>query len=110
DEIGQGGYRGRLHGVPIGLKDLYDTAGIRTAGGAKILEHRVPQTDSTVARKLREAGMVLLGKLNTHELAFGVTTNNPHFGATHNPWNLETIPGGSSGGSGAAIAAGLAAG
>ena len=95
--------------MPIGLKDLYDTAGIRTAGGAKILADRVPETDSTVARKLRDAGAVLLGKLNTHELAFGVTTNNPHFGATHNPWNLDAIPGGSSGGSGAAIAAGLAA-
>ena len=69
---------------------------------------RVPQKDSTVARKLREAGSVLLGKLNAHELAFGVTTNNPHFGATHNPWNVDAIPGGSSGGSGAAIAAGLA--
>jgi aspartyl-tRNA(Asn)/glutamyl-tRNA(Gln) amidotransferase subunit A len=108
-EIARGTYRGLLHGVPIALKDLYDTAGIRTAGGAKILGNRVPQTDSTVARKLREAGAVLLGKLNTHELAYGVTTNNPHFGATHNPWNLDAIPGGSSGGSGAAIAAGLAA-
>ena len=109
DEIASGTYRGILHGVPIGLKDLYDTAGICTAGGARILADRVPERDSTVARKLREAGAVLLGKLNTHELAFGVTTNNPHFGATRNPWNLDAIPGGSSGGSGAAIAAGLAA-
>ena len=108
-EIAAGNYRGPLHGIPIGLKDLYDTAGIRTAGGAKILGERVAASDSTVARKLREAGTVLLGKLNTHELAFGVTTNNPHFGATRNPWNAECIPGGSSGGSGAAIAAGLAA-
>src|SRR5207249_11961897 len=66
--------------------------------------------DSTVARKLREAGTVLLGKTNTHEFAWGTTTNNPHYGATHNPWELSRIPGGSSGGSGAAIAAGLAAG
>src|SRR5262245_3481420 len=108
-EIAAGRYRGPLHGIPIALKDLYDTAGIRTAGGAKILADRVPSADSTVARKLREAGTVLLGKLNTHELAFGVTTNNPHFGATRNPWNPDRIPGGSSGGSGAAIAAGLAA-
>lgn len=108
DEIASGTYRGPLHGVPIGLKDLYDTAGIRTAGGAKILANRVPQADATTTRKLREAGSVLLGKLNTHELAFGVTTDNPHFGATHNPWNLDMIPGGSSGGSGAAIVAGLA--
>ncbi len=108
DEIAAGSYRGPLHGVPIALKDLYDTAGIETAGGAKFLRGRVPERDSTAARKLREAGTVLLGKLNTHELAYGVTTNNPHFGATHNPWQLDHIPGGSSGGSGAAIAAGMA--
>ncbi|HJP68235.1 MAG TPA: amidase, partial [Sphingomicrobium sp.] len=109
DEIAAGRSRGPLHGIPIGLKDLYDTAGIRTAGGAKILADRVPSTDSTAARRLRDAGTVLLGKLNTHEFAYGVTTTNPHFGATRNPWNPEHIPGGSSGGSGAAIAAGLAA-
>jgi aspartyl-tRNA(Asn)/glutamyl-tRNA(Gln) amidotransferase subunit A len=109
EEIAAGNYRGPLHGMPVGLKDLYDTAGIRTAGGAKILFDRVPAADSTVARRLREAGTVLLGKLNTHELAFGVTTDNPHFGTTRNPWNPDCIPGGSSGGSGAAIAAGLAA-
>ncbi len=108
DEIAAGSYRGPLHGVPIALKDLYDTAGIETAGGAKFLRGRVPERDSTAARRLREAGTVLLGKLNTHELAYGVTTNNPHFGATHNPWQLDHIPGGSSGGSGAAIAAGMA--
>ena len=68
----------------------------------------MPAEDCTVARRLRDAGTILLGKLNTHEYAYGVTTNNPHFGATHNPWSLEHIPGGSSGGSGAAIAAGLA--
>ena len=84
-EISAGHSRGALHGIPIGLKDLYDTAGIRTSGGAKILADRVPTSDSTAARKLREAGAVLLGKLNTHELAFGVTTTNPHFGTTHNP-------------------------
>jgi aspartyl-tRNA(Asn)/glutamyl-tRNA(Gln) amidotransferase subunit A len=109
EEIAAGNYRGPLHGMPIALKDLYDTAGIRTAGGAKILFDRVPAADSTAARRLRDAGTVLLGKLNTHELAFGVTTVNPHFGTTRNPWNLDCIPGGSSGGSGAAIAAGLAA-
>src|SRR5436190_11033400 len=109
DELAAGRSRGPLHGVPIGLKDLYDTAGIRTAGGAKIFADRVPDADCTVARRLREAGAVLLGKLNTHELAWGVTTDNPHFGATRNPWDPERIPGGSSGGSGAAIAAGLAA-
>jgi aspartyl-tRNA(Asn)/glutamyl-tRNA(Gln) amidotransferase subunit A len=109
EEIAAGRYRGPLHGVPIALKDLFDTVGIRTAGGAKIFVDRVPTADATVVRKLREAGSVLLGKLNTHELALGVTTNNPHFGPTRNPWNPACIPGGSSGGSGAAIAAGLAA-
>ncbi len=108
EEIAAGHHRGPLHGVPIAFKDLFDTAGIRTAGGAKIFANRVPTTDATVARKLREAGSVLLAKLNTHELACGVTTNNPHFGPTRNPWNPAYIPGGSSGGSGAASAAGLA--
>jgi aspartyl-tRNA(Asn)/glutamyl-tRNA(Gln) amidotransferase subunit A len=108
EEIAAGQYRGPLHGVPVALKDIVDTAGIRTTGGAKIFADRVPSADATVVRKLREAGSVLLGKLNTHELAGGVTTNNPHFGPTRNPWNPAYIPGGSSGGSGAAVAAGLA--
>jgi aspartyl-tRNA(Asn)/glutamyl-tRNA(Gln) amidotransferase subunit A len=103
-----GEIRGPLHGIPVALKDLYETAGIRTTGGAKIHADHVPTRDCPVARRLREAGTVLLGKLNTHEYAYGVTTNNPHFGPTRNPWDLERIPGGSSGGSGAAIAAGLA--
>ena len=110
DEIARGNYRGLMHGIPIGLKDLYDTAGIETAGGSKILAGRVPSTDSTCTRKLAEAGAVLLGKTNTHEFAWGTTTNNPHTGATHNPWDLDRIPGGSSGGSGAAIASRMAAG
>ncbi|MGI9326088.1 MAG: amidase [Pseudomonadales bacterium] len=108
DELTAGKSRGPLHGVPIGLKDLYETAGIRTTGGSKIHADHTPTQDCTAAQKLRDAGSVLLGKLNTHEYAYGVTTNNPHYGATHNPWNLAHIPGGSSGGSGAAIAAGLA--
>ncbi len=109
DELAAGKSRGPLHGVPMGLKDLYETAGIRTTGGSKIHGDYVPVKDCTVARRLREAGTILLGKLNTHEYAYGVTTNNPHYGPTRNPWNLEHIPAGSSGGSGAAIAAGLAA-
>ncbi len=108
EEFSAGKIRGPLHGIPVALKDLYETAGIRTTGGAKIHADFVPARDCAVARKLREAGSVLLGKLNTHEYAYGVTTNNPHFGPTRNPWDLERIPGGSSGGSGAAIAAGLA--
>ena len=108
EELAAGRSRGPLHGVPIALKDLYETAGIRTTGGGKIHSEHVPAIDCTAARRLRDAGTVLLGKLNTHEYAYGVTTNNPHYGPTRNPWNLEHIPGGSSGGSGAAIAAGLA--
>ncbi|MBM4381991.1 MAG: hypothetical protein FJ091_01355 [Deltaproteobacteria bacterium] len=107
-ELAAGRARGPLHGVPIAHKDLYETAGIRTTGGGKFHANHVPSADCSVARKLREAGTVLLGKLNTHEYAYGVTTTNPHYGATRNPWNLAHIPGGSSGGSGAAIAAGLA--
>jgi len=110
DEIAAGQYRGALHGIPIALKDLYATAGIRTTAGSKILADWIPDADSTVARRLREAGSVLLGKLNTHEFAYGGTTNNPHYGPTRNPWNLDCVPGGSSGGSAAAIAASLAAG
>jgi aspartyl-tRNA(Asn)/glutamyl-tRNA(Gln) amidotransferase subunit A len=108
EELAAGRSRGPLHGVPLALKDLYETAGIRTTGGGKIHSDHVPATDCTAARRLRDAGTILLGKLNTHEYAYGVTTTNPHYGPTRNPWNLEHIPGGSSGGSGAAIAAGLA--
>ena len=108
EEIAAGKWRGPLHGIPIALKDLYETAGIRTTGGGKIHANHVPEQDCPVAKRLRDAGTILLGKLNTHEYAYGVTTNNPHYGPTRNPWNLEHIPGGSSGGSGAAIAAGLA--
>jgi aspartyl-tRNA(Asn)/glutamyl-tRNA(Gln) amidotransferase subunit A len=108
DELVAGRARGPLHGIPIGLKDLYETAGIRTTAGAKIHAEHVPAEDCSVARRLRDAGTILLGKLATHEYAYGVTTTNPHFGPTRNPWDLERIPGGSSGGSGAAIAAGLA--
>jgi len=110
DELVAGRDRGPLHGIPIGLKDLYQTKGVRTTAGSKILADWVPDADSTVTRKLTEAGCVLLGKLNTHEFAWGVTTDNPHYGPTRNPWNTKRIPGGSSGGSGAAIAASLACG
>ena len=102
-----GGMLGPLHGVPIALKDLFDTAGVRTTGGSKVLADRVPARDATVVARLRAAGAVLLGKLNMHEWAFGVTTQNPHFGPCRNPWDTSRIPGGSSGGSGAAVAAGL---
>ena len=110
DELGRGIDRGPLHGVPIGLKDIVDTAGIRTTCGSKVHAAHVPSADAAVARKLADAGAVLLGKLATHEYAFGVTTNNPHWGPTRNPWDTTRIPGGSSGGSGAAVAARIACG
>jgi aspartyl-tRNA(Asn)/glutamyl-tRNA(Gln) amidotransferase subunit A len=99
--------RGPLHGVPISLKDNIYTADIRTTAGSKILRDFVPPRNAPVVTQLLEAGAVLLGKTNLHEFAYGVTTNNPHFGPTRNPWDLNRIPGGSSGGSGAAVAAGL---
>ena len=97
---------GPLDGIPIAVKDLYDTAGVVTAGGTGALSERVPSEDATTVRLLRDAGAVIVGKTNTHELALGGTTNNAYFGPTHNPWNLERVPGGSSGGSGSAIASG----
>ena len=99
--------RGPLHGIPISLKDNIYTKDVRTTAGSKILKDFVPQHDATVVAQLREAGAVILGKTNLHEFAYGVTTNNPHFGATRNPWDLSRIPGGSSGGSAAAAAAGM---
>jgi len=106
-EIQQGRYRGPLHGIPIAHKDLCYTQGIRTTAGSKILADFVPAFDATVVTKLREAGTILLGKLNMHELAAGGTSDNPHYGAVHNPWDLRCHPGGSSGGSSAAVAAGM---
>jgi aspartyl-tRNA(Asn)/glutamyl-tRNA(Gln) amidotransferase subunit A len=99
--------RGPLHGIPISLKDNISTAGVRTTAGSQVLREFVPLHDAPIVARLREAGAVLLGKTNMHEFAYGVTTNNPHFGPAHNPWDLQRIPGGSSGGSAAAVAAGL---
>jgi aspartyl-tRNA(Asn)/glutamyl-tRNA(Gln) amidotransferase subunit A len=106
-EIAAGQYRGPLHGIPLAHKDLYYTAGVRTTAGSKILGEFVPDEDAAVVARLRQAGTVLLGKLNMHEFAAGGTNENPHYGAAHNPWALERIPGGSSGGSAAALAAGM---
>lgn len=99
--------RGLLHGIPISLKDNIHTQGIRTTAGSKILSDFIPKEDAGVVKLLRHAGAVLLGKTNMHEFAYGVTSNNPHYGPVRNPWDLERIPGGSSGGSAAAVAAGL---
>ena len=103
---------GPLHGVPYALKDLYDTAGIKTTGGSKILADRVPNADATAGRRLAEAGAILLGKLNMVEFAYGPEGFNPHYGDARNPWDRAThrLTGGSSSGSGAAVAAGLAPG
>ncbi|HYM16122.1 MAG TPA: amidase, partial [Dehalococcoidia bacterium] len=107
-EIAAGNYRGPLHGVPVAHKDLFDTAGVRTTGGMKIFADRVPSEDATVVSKLRQVGAILLGKLNMHESAFGTSSANEHFGVVRNPWDTERVPGGSSGGSGAAVSTGMA--
>lgn len=99
---------GPLAGVPVALKDLFETAGVRTTAGSAVLRDHVPAQDGVVVSRLRAAGAVLVGKTATHEFAFGATTDNPHYGPTRNPWHPECVPGGSSGGSGAAVAAGAA--
>jgi len=106
---GQKGHRDRgpLHGIPISLKDNICTKDIRTTAGSKILKDFIPPCDAQIVARLREAGAVILGKTNLHEFAYGVTSSNPHYGAVRNPWDPRRIPGGSSGGSAAAVAAGL---
>ncbi len=103
-EIARGDYLGPLHGIPVSLKDLYATKGIRTTAGSRILEDHVPKRDATTTARLKRAGAVLVGKANLHEWACGVSTDNPFFGTCHNPWRIGHIPGGSSGGSAAAVA------
>jgi aspartyl-tRNA(Asn)/glutamyl-tRNA(Gln) amidotransferase subunit A len=98
---------GLLHGAPIALKDLYETEGVLTTAGSKLYAGYIPQQDALVVKKLGDAGAITLGKLNMHEIALGVTNVNPHYGACKNPWKLDRVPGGSSGGSGAALAAEL---
>ena len=101
----RGEYRGPLHGIPIGIKDNIDTGGIRTTVGSRVLSGQVPAEDALTVAKVKEAGAVILGKENLEEFAAGSTSNNLHYGAVHNPWDLDHIPGGSSGGGGANVAA-----
>ena len=105
-EIRSGNYRGVLHGIPIGLKDLYYTKGVRTTVGSKIMGDFVPDYDAAVTERFADAGAILLGKLQMHEFALGATSENPHHGPAHNPWDTSRITGGSSGGSGSAVASG----
>ncbi|GEK60338.1 Asp-tRNA(Asn)/Glu-tRNA(Gln) amidotransferase GatCAB subunit A [Marinococcus halophilus] len=105
-EIINGNYRGMYHGIPMALKDIIYYKDKVTTMASKIHQNFVSNYDATVVKKLKEAGVVSTGKLNMHEYAWGITNNNPHYGAVHNPWDLDKIPGGSSGGSGAAVAAG----
>lgn len=100
----------RLRGIPIAIKDLFETAGVRTTAGSKFFADHIPQEDAFVVEKLKEAGAVLLGKTNTHEIALGVTGDNPHFGTARNPWDPARVPGGSSSGSAIAVATGMALG
>jgi aspartyl-tRNA(Asn)/glutamyl-tRNA(Gln) amidotransferase subunit A len=106
-ELQRGKWRGPFHGVPIALKDNIDTAGVRTTGAGQVFKDRVPTEDAEVARRLKNAGAVLLGKLNMHEMAYGGTSAVTYFGPVHNPWDPTLTPGGSSGGPGAAVAADL---
>ena len=96
---------GSLHGVPLALKDLFETEGVRTTAGSLFYAQYIPFEDAAVVQKLRQAGAIIIGKTNMHEIALGLTSNNPHYGACRNPWALEHVAGGSSGGSAAALAA-----
>ena len=106
-EIHQGHWRGPLHGIPIGLKDLIDTAGIKTTCASALFAERVPTEDAEIVRRLKRAGAVIVGKQNLQEFAWGGTSASSYYGPVHNPWNVERIAGGSSGGSAAAVATGM---
>ncbi|HNB35896.1 MAG TPA: amidase [Anaerolineales bacterium] len=97
-----------LFGIPIAVKDLYNTKGIRSTSGSKFFADHIPSEDAFVVERIKKAGAHIIGKTNTHEIALGVTNNNPHFGACRNPWDITRTPGGSSGGSAVAVATGMA--
>ncbi len=107
-ELASGLDRGPLHGIPIAHKDLFCTQGVRTTGGSRTFAEFVPDHDATVVARLRNAGAVMLGKTTLHEHAYGITCENPHYGPVRNPWDPQRSPGGSSGGSAAAVATGMA--
>ena len=107
-EVGRGEWRGPLHGIPVALKDLIDTAGVRTTSASGLHKDRVPERDAEVTRRLRQAGAVIIRKNNLHEFAYGGSSLVSYFGEVHNPWDVGHIAGGSSGGSAAAVVAGLA--
>ncbi|HET9590397.1 MAG TPA: amidase, partial [Anaerolineales bacterium] len=104
------GPAGALDGIPIAVKDLFDTAEIRTTIGSRFFADYIPETDAFVVEKLKQAGALIIGKTNTHEIALGITGNNPHYGTARNPWDTARIPGGSSSGSAIAVATGMALG
>ncbi len=106
-EIQRGEYRGPLHGIPLGLKDIIDTAGTRTTAGSALFKDRVPTEDAEAVRRLRAAGAIILGKQNLHEFAYGGSSMVSFFGEVHNPWDLSRVAGGSSGGTAASVASGL---
>jgi aspartyl-tRNA(Asn)/glutamyl-tRNA(Gln) amidotransferase subunit A len=106
-EIYRGTYLGPLHGIPIGLKDIIDTAGVRTTAASALFKDRIPTEDAEVVRRLREGGAIILGKQNLHEFAYGSSATISYFGAVHNPWDPTRIAGGSSGGSAASVAAAM---
>ena len=106
-EIKAGDWRGPLHGIPVGIKDFYDTAGIKTTAAFELFKDRVPAKDAAGVVKLNQAGAIVIGKMNMHELGMGTTSLVSYYGPVHNPWDSRHIAGGSSGGSAAAVASGM---